>query len=205
MGNTEAEVLKDVSRETSERLHHLVDLLLKWTPKINLVSRSTIPDLWIRHILDSMQLYDLIPETHEKYVDLGSGAGFPGLVIALMAHGIRPLHVTLVESDLRKATFLRTVLRETGVSANVISERIEEIDPLGADLISARALADLDTLFSLSHRHFACGGIGLFLKGANWKKEVTVARTQWSFSCISHTSRSDRNAVVLQIGELAHV
>jgi 16S rRNA (guanine527-N7)-methyltransferase len=200
------EILKNVSRETLAGLTQYVALLEKWNPRINLVSRSTLDDVWTRHIQDSFQLFDLAQSESSHWVDIGSGGGFPGLVIALLAAEKRPnLRVTLVESDQRKATFLRQVIRETGLSATVISERIEVTAPLAATTLSARALAELSTLCDYADRHLVTGGIALFPKGASWKKEMSAADASWSYSLLTHTSQTDPNSVILQIGELAHV
>jgi 16S rRNA (guanine527-N7)-methyltransferase len=123
----------NVSRETMDRLKTYAHLLEKWNPRINLVSKSTIPDLWTRHIADSAQVFALAPHPVSHWVDLGSGGGFPGLVIAIIANqGKSPLRVTLVESDARKSAFLRTVIRETGASARVINDRIDRRSRSGA-------------------------------------------------------------------------
>ncbi|MBN9886087.1 16S rRNA (guanine(527)-N(7))-methyltransferase RsmG [Salipiger abyssi] len=196
----------DVSRETLDRLTHLSALLEKWSSKINLVSRATLEDLWTRHIVDSAQIFQSPRHHTGLWADLGSGGGFPGLVIAILAEELAPeLDVTLVESDQRKAVFLRTALRETGVSGRVLVGRIEEIPPLKANILSARALADLPTLLSFTDRHLSPSGQALFLKGANWKKEVAAAGESWKFSCERRTSITDPNAVVLTIGALTHV
>ncbi|MGY9046259.1 MAG: 16S rRNA (guanine(527)-N(7))-methyltransferase RsmG [Rhodobacterales bacterium] len=201
-----ADVLKNVSRETGEALQHFVAMLEKWNPKINLVARSTLQDVWNRHVLDSLQLYELSPNPAEHWVDIGSGGGFPGIIIAILAAERNPgQQVTLVESDQRKSTFLRQVLRETGTSAKVLSERIEAVPPLQARTLSARALSDLGSLCSYAHKHLSEGGTALFPKGAQWKKELLEARAAWSFSLIEHKSRTDPHSVILQIGELDHV
>ncbi len=200
------EILRNVSRETSDALKCYVALLLKWNPRINLVSRSTLDEVWTRHIQDSVQLFDLAQKDSTHWVDIGSGGGFPGIVIAILAAEKKPdLQVTLVESDQRKSTFLRQVLRETGIAATVVSERIEATKSLAATTLSARALSDLATLCTYADRHLAKGGSALFPKGANWKKELPAAQAAWSFSLVTHTSQTDPNAVILQIGELAHV
>ncbi|SLN56256.1 Ribosomal RNA small subunit methyltransferase G [Roseivivax jejudonensis] len=200
-----AGVLPDVSRETTERLEHYANLVRKWSPKINLVSRTTLADLENRHIADSAQIFACAP-TARRWADLGSGAGFPGLVCAILALERSPdTTFTLVESDLRKATFLRTVIRETGLTATVVSERAECTEPLAADVVSARALADLATLLSYAARHMASGGTALFPKGATWEKEVADAQAAWSFSMTRHKSGTHPDAVILQIGDVAHV
>ncbi len=191
----------NVSRETLDKLEKLQALLHKWNPKINLVAKSTIESSWDRHIRDSMQVYGLMNMTNKHWVDIGSGGGFPGLVVAIMGENDLS-KVTLIESDQRKCAFLRTVLRETGVQGNVISERIEKTLPQNADILSARALANLSTLLEFAELHLAEDGICIFPKGENWEKEVTNARRSWSFSMETRTSLTDPNAVILKIGDL---
>lgn len=196
----------NVSRETMGRLSQLAQLLEKWNSKINLVSPSTIQDLWSRHILDSAQIFELAGKKGGSWLDIGSGGGFPGLVVAILNEDAgRPWNVTMMESDIRKCTFLRTVLRETGVQAQVITARIEKAEPQGADIISARALADLDTLFDFSERHLHVSGQALFPKGVNWKKEVQVAEKSWSFSVEAIKSETQEGAVILKVGEITRV
>jgi 16S rRNA (guanine527-N7)-methyltransferase len=198
--------LDNVSRETADRLILYERLVRQWTPRINLVSRASLDDLWTRHFADSAQLLALAPDDAKSWADLGSGGGFPGAVIAILAAEKMPrLSVTLVESDTRKATFLRTVFRETGVKATVRPGRIEEVESLGADVVSARALAPLDKLLVFVERHLAVGGKALLPKGAQWQKEVDIAQKSWTFSCEIHKSMTDPSAVILQIGDLSHV
>ena len=155
----------NVSRETTARLDAYAALLAKWNPAINLVARSTMTDFWTRHILDSAQLFDLAPPGARHWADLGSGAGLPGLVIAILApERTLDLRVTLIDSDQRKAAFLIAALRETGVRAEVRAERIEDLAPLGADIITARALAPLPVLLAYAERHLSAGGAALFPK-----------------------------------------
>ena len=196
----------NVSRETSERLEALAALLEKWNPRINLVSKTTLGDLWSRHIMDSAQIYQLADHPVEHWVDIGSGGGFPGLVIAILAAETKsPTKVTLIESDQRKCAFLRTVLRETGVSGAVISKRIEQASPQGADILSARALADLSLLFSFAERHLGKGGTMLFPKGVTWEKEVIAAQESWFFSHEVITSKTEPNSVILKVKDLRRV
>ena len=196
----------NVSRETLERLEALSDLLRKWNPKINLVAPSTLDNLWARHIHDSAQMFDLVAPSGGKWLDIGSGGGFPGLVVAILnAEQKQPWKVTMMESDTRKCTFLRTVLRETGVPASVVTKRIELADPAEADVISARALADLSTLFSFAERHLKTEGTALFSKGVNWKKEVQVAEKSWSFQCEAIKSETQEGAVILKVGDITRV
>lgn len=189
----------DVSRETIDQLQVFSDLLAKWNPKINLVSRSSLDDMWNRHIVDSIQVFRCVsPAGH--WVDLGSGGGLPGAIVGIIALSEAPdLKVTLVESDQRKSVFLRTVARETGAKFTVMSERIEKVPPLNADILSARALANLSTLLEYSDRHLSATGVGLFPKGVNWEKEVTDARQRWHFQTEPITSVTEPGAVILKV------
>ena len=192
-----------VSRETLDGLKQLEGLVRRWTPAINLVSRSTIPLLWERHILDSVQLFALAPPEANHWVDLGSGGGFPGLAIAVLAKQARPdLEVTLVDSDLRKLTFLREAVRMLGLSSRVIGGRIESVPPQGADVLSARALADLPNLLVFAKRHLREGGLALFPKGARYEEELARARKGWIFDVSVLPSVTDGSAAILKIGKI---
>ena len=196
----------DVSRETFHRLEIYAELLRKWNPRINLVAKSTLDALWERHIRDSLQVFRAFGGAIPHWADLGSGGGFPGLVVAIAAAETQTIgNVTLVESDQRKATFLRTVLRETGVPGMVVAQRIEATEPLGANVLSARALADLTTLLGFAERHLAQGGTCLFQKGKNWASEVQSARARWQFSYDAIPSVTDSEAVVLKIKGVSRV
>ncbi|SEO10206.1 16S rRNA (guanine527-N7)-methyltransferase [Salinihabitans flavidus] len=198
--------IDNVSRETLARLERYAALLHKWNPTINLVSRTSLEGLWNRHILDSVQLFDLASHPVGHWLDIGSGGGFPGLVIALMrAERGSPERVTMIESDQRKATFLRTVLRETEQEGAVLSERIEAASPQRANVISARAVADLSTLLEYAERHLAPDGVCLFPKGVTWEKEVKAARKTWSFTLDERKSQTEPGAVILKIGDLSRV
>lgn len=187
-----------VSRETLGRLSVYERLIAQWNPAINLVSRSSLADFWGRHALDSAQLLRLAPPDVRTWLDLGSGGGFPGLVVAILAAEQRPdLRVTLVESDQRKAAFLRTVARETGTAVTVIAERAELVPPAGADVVSARALAPLDRLLPLAERHLAASGVAIFPKGAAWQAEVNTALANWRFNLQNHASLTDPQGAVL--------
>ena len=189
----------DVSRETQERLHALNDLVYKWTQRINLVSKSDQEHIWDRHILDSIQLARY-GYACDHWVDIGSGGGFPGLVVAVYAKETWPdTQFTFIESDHRKCAFLRTAIRELGLKATVISKRIEECSAQSADILSARALADLSALLKHADRHLAEDGYALFQKGANWRKEVEDARKAWRFECEAFTSQTQDAAVILKI------
>jgi 16S rRNA (guanine527-N7)-methyltransferase len=195
----------NVSRETFEKLEAFVRLVEKWTPKINLISRSSIPHIWERHIVDSVQLFEMAPKK-ARWVDIGSGGGFPGIVISILMaeHGVNH-GVTLVESDQRKCAFLRTAVRELRLPADVISDRIESVLPLDADVISARALADLSSLLELADTHLKVGGVALFPKGENWQKEHEEAQRVWSYACEPIRSATNPVAAVLKIKDIARV
>ncbi|WP_439111677.1 16S rRNA (guanine(527)-N(7))-methyltransferase RsmG [Lentibacter sp.] len=196
----------NVSRETLERLEIYAETLKKWNPRINLVAKSTIADLWSRHIQDSLQALALIPASTGHLVDMGSGGGFPGLVLAIAAaeHGY-PSKVTMIESDQRKSAFLRTVLRETGVSGTVLTERIEVAEPQSADVVTARALADLALLLDYANIHLAPEGKAVFLKGRNWRSELAKAQESWHFEFNELQSETSEDAVLLEIKGLTRV
>lgn len=195
-----------VSRETLERLERYVALLKKWNPAINIVSRSTLDEVWTRHMLDSAQILNLAPADSQTWVDLGSGGGFPGLVVAILAKEKAPdLRVTCVESDVRKATFLRTVARETGTEVTVHAQRIETVPPQNADVLSARALAPLSRLCEFANRHLKPDGFALFPKGESHAQEVKDALENWSFQTDTYPSKTNPNAVILKLGEIRRV
>ncbi|OYU20332.1 MAG: 16S rRNA (guanine(527)-N(7))-methyltransferase RsmG [Rhodobacteraceae bacterium PARR1] len=197
----------DVSRETFDRLTALSALLQKWNPAINLVAKSTLRETWTRHIVDSAQLYRLAPPQVGHWADLGSGGGFPGLVIAILAAELDvQRHLTLVESDQRKATFLRQAARELGLTqTTVVSERVESILPLSADVLSARALAGLPKLCAFACLHLSPTGLGLFPKGAQHRDEVAQAKQDWRFDLSVFPSDTDPSAVVLAMKAIQHV
>ncbi len=189
----------NVSRETFDRLSIYADLVARWNPKINLVSRNSLKEIWTRHILDSVQVFRCAPP-FGHWVDIGSGGGFPGMVCAIMAIEECPdTRFTLVESDQRKSAFLRTVARECKANCAVISRRIETVEPLNADILSARALADLRTLISFCDRHLSNSGTALLPKGESWKKELAEAREEWNFQAEPITSLTEPKAVILKI------
>jgi 16S rRNA (guanine527-N7)-methyltransferase len=188
-----------VSRETLARLETMVETLLRWQKAINLVGRATLDEVWTRHILDSAQLLPLIPAAAKDLVDLGSGAGFPGLVLA----ALRPeLDVTLIESDARKSAYLGEAARKMGLpkQPKIVVSRIETAPPAGADVVAARALAPLDQLLAWADRHRANPAICLFHKGRDWRAELTEAMKDWEIECTPQPSITNRDAVILRIG-----
>lgn len=191
----------NVSRETINRLTQYLVVLNKWNHKINLVAPSTLQNAWHRHFADSAQLWALSPHEKHSWLDIGSGAGFPGLVIAAMAAEKAPqMEVTLIESDKRKCVFLQTAAREMGVNINVVSKRIEELPSMNADIISARALASLPQLLEFAEKHRNPDGICLFPKGARANSELTAATSSWHIQSEAVPSITDSEAVVLRIG-----
>ncbi|WP_424972160.1 16S rRNA (guanine(527)-N(7))-methyltransferase RsmG [Dinoroseobacter sp. S76] len=195
-----------VSRETLERLRTYEALTKKWTQRINLIAPATVDQLWTRHIEDSAQLYSYLPDAAETLVDLGSGAGFPALVLAILAADDSPdLSVHCIESDSRKSVFLRTVARETGVQVSVLNDRVESTSPMQADVITARAFTALPALLEASARHRKSGGVCLFPKGKTYEKELAAAREMWNFEYTAHPSQTEQGTVILEVGAFARV
>lgn len=189
----------DVSRETISKLEIYHALLLKWNDKINLIAPSTITDIWQRHFWDSLQCIPYLEDRGKKIVDFGSGAGFPAL--PLSAAGFT--NITLIESDERKGHFLKTVIRELSLPAKIMTDRIEKLDPLEADMIMARACASLDTLLSYAKPHLNRGRKCIFLKGKNAQEEIKLARQNHQFDVIIHKSFTDPEGCILEIQNLS--
>lgn len=190
----------NVSRETFAALQQLEALVRRWTPAINLVSKNSLLHLWDRHIEDSAQIFSQCPVNARTWVDLGSGGGFPGLVVAILARELKPdLEVTLVESDLRKATFLRQASQLIGLSVVIHSERLESLAPLHADVLSARALAGLPDLVKFAHAHLQPTGVAIFPKGARYQEELAQAKQVWTFDVETLQSLSESEAAILVI------
>ena len=192
----------NVSRETLADYQAWHRLLLKWNRKINLVSPSALGDFWRRHAMDSWQIWPHIPKTASKLIDLGSGAGFPGLAMAIGCKSRGQGSVTLVESAGKKTTFLKTVIRELNLPANAISERAENIEPESYDVITARAFAPLPRLLAYAQPFWGEGTIGLFLKGEAAEQELTESSKEWRYNVESIPSRSDVTGCLLKITEL---
>jgi 16S rRNA (guanine527-N7)-methyltransferase len=196
----------DVSRETIARLQIHHDLLERWNPRINLVSKASLADAWGRHFADSAQLWPLRPDGARLWLDLGSGAGFPGLVVAAIAADEAPgLEVRLVESDQRKAAFLRTVVQAAELPAAVLDRRIEDLPPQAAGVVSARALAPLEALLGHAEKHRCPEGICLFPKGGSVHKEIADAKIRWRFEQKLHPSQTDPRGAIVEIGAINRV
>ena len=195
----------NVSRESRSRLATYVALLLSWQERINLIGPSTASQVWERHIADSLQLIALLPGHTRIIADLGSGAGIPGLIVAIATGH----HVRLYESNGKKCAFLREAIRQTGAPATIYQTRIEEIgaamnDP-AADVVLARAFAPLDRLLDYSAPFFAVGAIGLFHKGQDVELELTQATKCWKLSYRTHPSAIDSNGIILEVTEAHRV
>ncbi len=187
--------LLNVSRETFSQFEAYLALLEKWQRRINLVANSTMADVWQRHILDSAQLIKFYPPDTKKILDVGSGAGFPGLVLAIMGN----VEVDLVESDQRKAVFLSTVIRSLGLPAKVHNQRIETLPNMAPDVITARALAPVSKLLKLIENQISPDTVCLFLKGASVEDELTELQTYSTMVPVNHPSLSGANGVVLEL------
>lgn len=193
---TEADcaALIGVSRETQERLAAYVALLAKWNAKINLVGPATLADVWRRHILDSAQIHPQVADAG-VLVDLGSGAGLPGLILAIL--GGPDIH--LIESDARKCVFLHEAARVTGTKLTIHNKRIEAAPALEADVVTARALAPLVQLLDHAVRFLKPAGKCVFLKGARQADELTDARKSWHMRVTERPSLSDPSGVILEV------
>ena len=193
-----------VSRETLQRLAAYADLLVKWQARINLIGPATLPDLWRRHMLDSAQLFALLPEApagrKRRLIDLGSGAGFPGLVLAIMGAG----DVHLVESDQRKCAFLREAARITGTEVTIHALRIETLAPLDADVITARALAPLAKLLDWAASHRSAHTIHIIPKGKEAEAELTQAEQGSTLEVERVRSLTDPAATIFRIRVIEH-
>lgn len=188
-----------VSRETLARLEGFAGLLVKWQKAINLVAKDSLPDLWRRHMLDSAALWPLIPAGSRTLADLGSGAGFPGLVLAIM--GFPEVH--LIESDARKCVFLAEAARLFAPGAVTIHRgRIEAIPEFAADVVTARALADLDTLLGYAARFLKPEGVCLFLKGRRAEDELTLAGQRWTMTVERFPNPAEISGIILRIKDL---
>ena len=193
--------LVPVSRETETMLEAYVALLRKWQGAKNLVGPSTLDTVWTRHIADSAQLFALAPHAR-RWVDIGSGAGFPGLVLAIMGKSLPGFHVHLVESNGRKCAFLREVIRTLGLPATVHNGRIEVVLdglPTQVDVLTARALASLPDLLRLGRKLLTTGSLGLFPKGQDLEDELTAAAKYWTIQSTTVASRTDAKGRVLVV------
>ena len=182
-----------VSRETMERLAAYAALLVAWSTRINLVGRATLDDLWRRHFLDSAQLLPLIPAGARSVVDLGSGAGFPGLVLAIL--GVTG--VELIEADSRRVAFLREAARVADAAVTIRGCRVEAVSPHPVDVVTARGCAPLDRLLALGERFLGPRTTCVFLKGTRVEEELTVAGKAWTMTVSRYPSRAGPGGILL--------
>jgi 16S rRNA (guanine527-N7)-methyltransferase len=199
------EVAGPVSRETFDRLLAFERNFLKWAGRINLAAPSTLGDTWSRHILDSAQLMRLAP-SEKQWLDLGSGGGFPGAVIAFLLQDREGASIDLVESSRKKAAFLQSTLGQMGASARVHPRRIEDVygTVKTPEIVTARALAPLPVLLGLVSPWLCSGAGGLFHKGRDYRLEIKESVQHWSFDLLEHRSIVDPESVVLEIRNLQH-
>lgn len=192
-----------VSRETFERLVAFEQLFLKWNRSINLAAPSTLDDVWGRHILDSAQLARIAPEA-KRWVDLGSGGGFPGLVLAFLLVERHGASIDLVESNRKKASFLQAVIGQFGLPARVVARRIDDSYALVStpEIVTARALAALPALLDLSAPWLTKGSRALFHKGRDYRAEVEESTHRWAFDLVEHPSMTDAHGVILEVTDL---
>ena len=207
--NLESELARDratalrlvrVSHETESRLELFVNLFLRWQNAVQLVAKSTLPKLWTRHIADSLQLLDIAPDAR-TWVDLGSGGGFPGLIVAIAIADRPEALVHLIESDTRKAAFLREAARVTRAPVQIHAERIESVaERIGpADVVAARALAPMIGCLQLAAPFLAAGSTGIFLKGQDVDNELTQAAKSWSIQYTVRQSLTDAGGRIVII------
>jgi len=192
-----------VSRETFESLQAFELAFRRWSARINLAAPSTLPHLWERHVLDSAQLIRLAP-TARRWVDLGSGGGFPGAIVAIMMSGRAGAHVDLIESNRKKSAFLQTTLGSLKAPAAVHARRIEECYELALspDVVTARALAPLPMLLELAQPWMVQGVKAFFHKGRDYLREVEESRDAWGFDLIEHGDKVVGDGVILEISNL---
>lgn len=196
---------ESVSRETTDRIAKFCEMIVHWNKSINLIAPATVAELEDRHVKDSAQLIQFLPAGTRHWLDLGSGGGFPSMIVAAyLAEKAPDCRVTMIESDQRKAVFLRQAVRTMSLQATVIADRIEQVTPQEANVISARALAPLTALLSFADRHIAPGGTCLFLKGQNSEAELSDAtQAGWSFTSERHKSQTDPNGTILLVRNIA--
>ena len=194
-----------VSRETLARLKAYVGLLTEWNERHNLVSAASLADVWHRHIWDSSQLFPLIPESADSLVDLGSGAGFPGLVLAAMLRERPGFRAVLYESVGKKCSFLEAASARMGLAVEVRNARMEAAGPEPFDVVTARACAPLAKLLGYAQQFQGPGTVNLLLKGQSVEVELTEAHKSWRMKVVRHPSRTDPSGVILEIRELGHV
>ncbi len=190
----------NVSRETINSLCEYETLLSKWNSKINLVSKNTLADIWNRHFLDSGQIIKHVDASRKRWVDVGSGAGFPGLVIALLLRDREiDCELVLIEKSTKKVYFLNEVIRKLDLNVKVLNNDIGNVEPLNADILTARAFSELNELIQIAHIHRKESGICLFLKGENYRLEIDKTLNYWFFDYDIFNSLSNPSGKIIRV------
>ena len=193
----------NVSRETLNGFCEYETLLSKWNEKINLVSKNTLVDIWERHFLDSGQIIKHVEASGKRWVDVGSGAGFPGLVVALLLRDRKiDCDLVLVEKNPKKGFFLKEVIRKLNLSAEVVNDNIDTLEPLNADILTARAFSELNNLIEIAFRHRKKEGICLFLKGENYRIELDKTLNYWFFDYDIVDSLSSSSGKIIRVKKI---
>ena len=193
----------NVSRETLNGFYEYKNLLSKWNKKINLVSKNTLVDIWVRHFLDSGQIIKHVEASGKRWVDLGSGAGFPGLVVALLLRDRKiDCDLVLVEKNPKKCLFLNEVMRKLNLSAEVVNDNIYALEPLKADILTTRAFSELNNLIEIAFRHRKEDGICLFLKGENYMIELDKTLNYWFFDYDIVDSLSSPSGKIIRVKKI---
>ena len=193
----------NVSRETLNSFYEYKALLSKWNEKINLVSKNTLVDIWERHFLDSGQIIKHVEASGKRWVDVGSGAGFPGLVVALLLRDRKiDCDLALVEKNPKKVFFLNEVIRKLNLSVEVVNDNIGTLEPLNADILTARAFSELNNLIEVAFRHRKKEGICLFLKGENYRIELDKTLNYWFFDYDIVDSLSSSSGKIIRVKKI---
>ena len=193
----------NVSRETLNGFYEYETLLSKWNEKINLVSKNTLVDIWERHFLDSGQIIKHVEVSGKRWVDVGSGAGFPGLVVALLLRDRKiDCDLVLVEKNPKKGFFLNEVIRKLNLSVEVVNDNIDNLEPLNADILTARAFSELNNLIEIAFRHRKKEGICLFLKGENYRIELDKTLNYWFFDYDIVDSLSSSSGKIIRVKKI---
>ena len=192
-----------VSRETLKGFCEYKTLLSKWNEKINLVSKNTLVDIWDRHFLDSGQIIKHVEASGKRWVDVGSGAGFPGLVVALLLRDRKiDCNLVLVEKNQKKVLFLNEVIRKLNLNVKVVNDNIYTLEPLNADILTARAFSELNNLMEIAFRHRKKEGICLFLKGENYRIELDKTLNNWFFDYDIIGSITSSSGKIIRVKEM---
>jgi len=189
---------ENVSRETFEKLRQYEALLLKWQKRISLVSSSSMDEVWDRHIIDSLQMVKCLPDRGVRILDIGSGAGFPGLVLVIAGY----TNVFLVESNTRKINFLKHVALELNLDVTILHQRVEKLKESHFDVIVSRAVSSLVGLLEMALSKLSDNGLCFFLKGKNFKREVDDAKKKFDFRYETYKSITHDEGVILKVFDL---